>query len=242
MNKIDVLMIPQEISCRNMHGSLAVVIDVLRASSTIVTALARGSSGFFPIYSTEAAQEKAQCFKEKNILLCGERKGKKILGFDLGNSPHEFKREIVRQKQIVFTTTNGVKALEMTRNAAETVVCSFLNMSAVCDHCLKFNGNILIVCAGRDGQFSLEDTVCAGMLINCIRNKSHYDLPETDASITSQLLYKHYCNNLLKMLKISLHGKYLMNIGLESDLEFCSSIDLFDIVPVLRGDMIILCK
>ena len=242
MKTIDVLLIPEEIAKSNLNGKLVIMIDVLRASSTIVTALARGCKGFIPIFSPLEAQKKAKCFQEKNCLLCGERKGKKILGFDLGNSPHEFKKEIVKQKQIIFTTTNGVKVLEMSKNAVETVICSFLNMSAVCEYCLSFNGDILILCAGREGHFSLEDTVCAGMLINSIRYKMQNDFPKSDANTIAQILYLKYSTDLLGMLKESQHGKYLINIGLDKDLEYCSTVDLFSIVPVYNHGTIVKCN
>jgi len=239
LKTIDVLLLPEEILNRNFNDKLVVMIDVLRASSTIVTALSRGCEGFIPIFSPGEARKKAKNIKSNHILLCGERKGKKIFGFDLGNSPLEFKEEIVKYKKIVFTTTNGVKVLEMASYASEIIICSFLNINAVCDYCLRFKGDIFIICAGSEGQFSLEDTVCAGMLMNCVSRESHEIISESDAVKASQILYKHYGKDLLGMLKKSQHGKYLRSIGLEKDLQFCASINLFNIVPIYKNGAII---
>lgn len=241
MNNIDVLLTPEEIVCKELDGKLIVVIDVLRASSTIVTALARGCNGFIPIFSTSGAKNEANCLKKEEVLLCGERKGFKIEGFDLGNSPREYTEKITKGKKIVFTTTNGVKTMEMAKNASEIAICSFLNLHAVCDYCLNFNGDVVVICAGRDGKYSLEDAVCAGMLIDSVRKKLLESYRETDANVTVQILYKKYANNILGMLKKSQHGQILESIGLEKDLEYCSSVDIFDIVPIFKDGMIISC-
>jgi len=244
MNNIDVLLIPEERFCKEkeLGGKLIVVIDVLRASSTIATALARGCKGFIPIFSPDEAKDKAKEFTKGEVLLGGERKGRKIEGFVLGNSPREYKKKIIKDKIIIFTTTNGVKTLEMAKNASGIVICSFLNLKAVCDYCLNFKGDVLVICAGKEGKFSLEDSVCAGMLINSLRKKSPEFYRETDSNLTVQILYNQYADNILRMLRKSQHGQYLESIGLEKDLEFCSSVDIFDIVPIFKDRMIISCK
>ncbi|MEA2021875.1 MAG: 2-phosphosulfolactate phosphatase [Candidatus Caldatribacteriota bacterium] len=241
MNNIDVLLIPKEIVCKDkeLDDKLIVVIDVLRASSTIVTALAQGCNGFIPIFSPDKARDKAKEFTKGEVLLGGERKGRKIEGFILGNSPREYKKEIIKDKIIIFTTTNGVKTLEMAKNASDIAICSFLNLKAICDYCLNFNGDVLVICAGEEGKFSLEDAVCAGMLIDSLRKKSPEFYRETDANLTAQMLYTQYADNILGMLKESQHGQYLESIGLGRDLEFCSSVDIFDIVPIFKDGMII---
>ncbi|MBA7547106.1 putative 2-phosphosulfolactate phosphatase [subsurface metagenome] len=135
MNKLETLFIPEEIKNVELAGKLVVIIDVLRASSTIVTALANGCSGFIPIFSPDQAKKKAQEFKKERVLLGGEREGTKIEGFNLGNSPREYKKEAVKDKTIVFSTTNGVKTLEMAKSAHRIIIGSFLNLQAVCNYC-----------------------------------------------------------------------------------------------------------
>ena len=238
MNNLDTLLTPEEIKNTELAGKLVVVIDVLGASSTIVTALANGCRGFIPILSPEQAEEKAQQFEKERVLLGGERKGKKIEGFDLGNSPREYKREVVKDKTIIFSTTNGVKTLEMVKGASRIIIGSFLNLQAVCDYCTNYQGDILIICAGKKGRFSLEDTACAGMMVNSLRNVFPGDHQEVDANLTAQLLYVKFGNNILEILGRSQHGRYLESIGLGEDLKFCSQSDLFHIVPIFRDGII----
>ena len=238
MNKLETLFIPEEIKNTELAGKLVVIIDVLRASSTIVTALANGCRGFIPILSPDKAKKKAQEFQNERVLLGGEREGIKIEGFDLGNSPREYKKEVAKGKTIIFSTTNGVKTLEMVKGAHRIIIGSFLNLQAVCDYCTNYEGDILIICAGRKGKFSLEDTACAGMMINSLKDVFPGDHQEIDANLTAQLLYVKFGNNILEILRKSQHGRYLESIGLGEDLKFCSQLDLFHIVPIFRDGII----
>ena len=238
MNNLDTLLIPEEIKNTELAGKLVVVIDVLRASSTIVTALANGCRGFIPILSPEQAKEEAQQFEKESVLLGGEREGKKIEGFNLGNSPREYKGEVVKDKTIIFSTTNGVKILEMVKNAHRIIIGSFLNLHAVCNYCTNYQGDILIICAGKEGKYSLEDAACAGGIINSLRDVFPGGHQEVDANLTAQLLYKKFDNNILKILQKSQHGRYLESIGLDEDLKFCSQLDFFHIVPIFRDGII----
>lgn len=238
MNKLETLFTPEEIKNTELAGKLVVIIDVLRASSTIVTALANGCRGFIPILSPDKAKKKAQEFQNERVLLGGEREGIKIEGFDLGNSPREYKKEVAKGKTIIFSTTNGVKTLEMVKGAHRIIIGSFLNLQAVCDYCTNYKGDISIICAGRKGKFSLEDTACAGMMVNSLRDVFPGDHQEIDANLTAQLLYVKFGNNILEILRKSQHGRYLESIGLGEDLKFCSQMDLFHIVPIFRDGII----
>lgn len=238
MNNLETLFIPEEIKNIELAGKLVVMIDVLRASSTIVTALANGCRGFIPILSPDQAKKKAQQFEKEGVLLGGEREGTKIAGFDLSNSPREYKKEAVKDKTIIFSTTNGVKTLEMVKSAYEIIIGSFLNLQAVCDYCTNYKGDILIICAGRESKFSLEDTACAGMIINFLRDVFPIARQEADANLTAQLIYEKFGNNILEILRTSQHGRYLESIGLGEDLKFCSQLDFFHIVPIFRDGII----
>lgn len=238
MNNLETLFIPEEIKNTELVGKLVVIIDVLRASSTIVTALANGCRGFIPILSPDQVKEKAQQFEKERILLGGEREGIKIEGFDLGNSPREYKREVVKDRTIIFSTTNGVKTLEMARGAYRIIIGSFLNLQAVCNYCANYQGDILIICAGKEGKFSLEDTACAGMIINFLKDVFPGGYHKADANLTAQLLYKKFGNNILEILRESQHGRYLESIGLVEDLKFCSQLDFFHIIPIFRDGII----
>ena len=238
MNSLETLFIPEEIKNTELAGKLVVIIDVLRASSTIVAALANGCNGFIPIFSPNQAKKKARQFKKERVLLGGERAGIKLEGFDLGNSPREYKRETVKDKTIIFSTTNGVKTLEMVKGAYRIIIGSFLNLQAVCNYCTNYRGDILIICAGKEGKFSLEDAACAGMIVNSLKDVFSVACQEADANLTAQLLYEKFSNNILEILRKSQHGRYLENIGLVEDLKFCSQLDFFHIVPVFRDGII----
>jgi len=238
MNNLETLFIPEEIKNIELASKLVVMIDVLRASSTIVTALANGCRGFIPILSPDQVKEKAQQFEKERVILGGEREGIKIRGFDLGNSPREYKKEVVKDKTIIFSTTNGVKTLEMVKSAYEIIIGSFLNLQAVCDYCTNYQGDILIICAGRESKFSLEDTACAGMIINSLRDVFPVACQEEDANLAAQLIYEEFGNNILEILRKSQHGRYLESIGLGEDLKFCSQLDFFHIVPIFRDGII----
>ncbi len=238
MNKLEALFIPEEIKNVELAGKLVVIIDVLRASSTIVTALANGCRGFVPVFSPDQAKKKAQQFEKERVLLGGEREGIKIEGFDLGNSPREYKREAVKNKTIIFSTTNGVKTLEMVKGAHRIIIGSFLNLQAVCNYCTNYQGDISIICAGKEGKFSLEDAACAGMLIYSFKNAFSDTCQESDANLTARLLYEKFSNNILEILRKSQHGRYLESIGLAEDLKFCSQLDFFHIVPIFREGII----
>ena len=238
MNNLETLFIPEEIKNTELAGKLVVIIDVLRASSTIVTALANGCRGFIPILSPDQAKKKAEQFEKEGVLSGGEREGTKIEGFDLGNSPREYKRETVKDKIIIFSTTNGVKTLEMVKGAYRIIIGSFLNLQAVCNYCANYKGDISIICAGKEGKFSLEDAACAGMLIDSLKNVLSDTCQESDANLTARLLYKKFGNNILEILQKSQHGRYLESIGLGEDLKFCSQLDFFHIVPIFRDGII----
>ncbi|MEA3453345.1 MAG: 2-phosphosulfolactate phosphatase [Candidatus Caldatribacteriota bacterium] len=238
MNNLETLFIPEEIKNIELAGKLVVIIDVLRASTTIITALANGCRGFVPILSPDQAKEKAKQFEKERVLLGGEREGTKIEGFDLGNSPREYKREAVKDKIIIFSTTNGVKTLEMVKGAYRIIIGSFLNLQAICNYCANYKGDISIICAGKEGKFSLEDAACAGMLIDSFKNAFSGTYQESDANLTARLLYKKFDNNILEILRKSQHGRYLESIGLGEDLKFCSQLDLFHIVPIFREGII----
>ena len=238
MNSLETLFIPEEIKNTELAGKLVVIIDVLRASSTIVAALANGCNGFIPIFSPNQAKKKARQFKKERVLLGGERAGIKLEGFDLGNSPREYKRETVKDKTIIFSTTNGVKTLEMVKGAYRIIIGSFLNLQAVCNYCTNYRGDILIICAGKEGKFSLEDAACAGMIVNSLKDVFSVACQEADANLTAQLLYEKFSNNILEILRKSQHGRYLESIGLVEDLKFCSQLDFFHIVPMFRDGII----
>src|SRR6056297_2184178 len=153
-----------EVDPAELSGATAVVVDLLRATSTIVAALSAGARGIYPAASTEEALRLAQSLGREDTLLCGERKGVRIEGYDLGNSPAEFTRDVIADKRLVLDTTNGTSALLAVSEADRVFATSLVNLAAT-GRTLEGTDDVLIVCAGREGAFALEDAVCAGALI-----------------------------------------------------------------------------
>lgn len=211
-------------------GKTTVVIDVLRATSTIVTAISNGAKEIVPVATIEFAVKVSGGMFGGQTLLGGERNTKKIEGFALGNSPLEYSKDVVDGKSIVFYTTNGTKAIAKARYSDNLILCSFLNISAVANHLIKLNNDIEIVCAGRNNYFSIEDSVCAGMLVTKIKN--HYsDVELNDSAKASIILYEKFSKNISKMMRTADHAKQLLDNGFEADLDYCSKIDLLDTIP-----------
>ncbi len=164
--KIDVTFLPSQLENRKLAGKTVVVIDVLRATSTIATALANGCREVIPILEPADAEAVVRDLPPGSFLQGGERRGLKIPGFDLGNSPREYRPEVVGGKTVVLSTTNGTRAAILSREADAVAFGSLLNARAVADYCRERCSELILACAGRVGDFSLEDTVCAGMMIS----------------------------------------------------------------------------
>jgi len=231
--KIEVFFSPASVDELGMRGRNVVIIDVLRASTTICTALRNGAREVIPTADIENATKISANLSSDSRLLGGERQGKKIDGFDLGNSPLEYTPEKVGGKTIVFTTTNGAGAIYKCRYASMAVVGSFANTSAVVQTILDIGGTWTILCSGRQGAFSIEDATCAGEIVSKVNAVTKVETD--DAGLTSVILYNKFKKTILGMMKQSTHGKYLISIGFEDDLKFCAEIDSIPVLPVVDG-------
>ncbi len=235
--KIHTLISPVSVEDLYFAGKTTVVIDVLRATTTIVTALSNGAKEVIPVSTIGFAMKVSGNAFGGKTLLGGERNAKKIEGFPLGNSPLEYSEDIVKDKSIVLFTTNGTKAIVRAKYSDNLYICSFQNINAIAKELAELNNDIEIVCAGSHGMFSLEDSVCAGCLIERIKNYTS-DISYSDASKCSVMLYNKFKNDILGMLKESEHGKLLIDYGFENDLEFASQVDVQHIVPVYNSGVI----
>ncbi len=231
--RIEVFFSPAGVDELSMRGRNVIIIDVLRATSTICTALRNGAREVIPTPDIENATKISSNLSGDSRLLGGERQGKKIDGFDLGNSPAEYTPEKVKNKSIIFTTTNGAGAIHKCRYAATALVASFVNVSAIVNTIVEIGGTWTILCSGRQGAFSIEDATCAGMIIAKVQEVTHVDTE--DAGLTALILYKNSKRNILGMMKKSMHGRYLISIGFEDDLKLCSEVDSVPVVPLVSG-------
>ena len=228
--KLDVLFSPVQADELFFTGKTAVIIDVLRASSTIITALANGAKEVVPVGTVEFAVKVSGGIFGGQTLLGGERNTKKIEGFALGNSPSEYTKEIVNGKSIVFYSTNGSRAIVKAKYSANLFVCSFNNLKTLAKHIKKLNEDAVILCAGNNNFFSLEDSVCAGMFISeLIAGNKKNEL--TDAATSALTLFKSFGKDIYKMLCKADHGQLLINNGFKEDLKACAELDSTEVIP-----------
>ena len=235
---IDIQFVPSTPHPDLLSDHVVVVIDVLRATSVIVHAMAQRASEIIPVTTIEDALQLAKVFPRSSILLGGERENKKVPGFDLGNSPREYVLERVRGKKLILTTTNGTKAFHLVSSGEEILVGSFFNIGAVAERCIELGRNLFIFSSGDKGNFSLEDTLCGGMLIDLITQKEKEKIILTDASYSAQIIYQRFKDNLVEAFHLSRHGKELIRLGFEEDLIYCAQIDVTSLVPIYRDGVI----
>jgi 2-phosphosulfolactate phosphatase len=231
--RVEVRFTIPEVESVELPGTVAVVVDVLRATSTLTTALARGAKAIYPSPSTEDALRLAQSLGREDTLLCGERKGLMIEGYDLGNSPQEFTPEVVEGKRLIMNTTNGTRALVAVQSADVVFAAAFLNLRAMADELMERDPErLLILCAGREDVFALEDAVCAGMLLSLLGNRG-LSLDADDSARASLALASAH-SVAESFLASTAAGKALLDLGLSEDLQWCAQTDPVGVVPVLR--------
>jgi 2-phosphosulfolactate phosphatase len=236
--RIDLHFTPHQTDELALREKAVVVIDVLRASTSIIAALGNGAKEIIPVATVESAVKISGSLFGDVILLGGERNGRMIEGFNIGNSPAEYSEERVKGKSIIFSSTNGAQALVKARYARELMVCGFVNISAVADALRLPPRDFTIVCAGNNGVLSMEDSVCAGMLIAKVMDDAPFDVELSDGAQAARALFKSYGRNILKMIKGSDHGRRLQEIGFGDDLKVCAGVDTIPVLPQIDGNVI----
>jgi 2-phosphosulfolactate phosphatase len=232
--RIDVVFDPGVIGPADLQGRNVVVIDILRASTTIAVALHHGARAVVPASSTEEALRIAQNLDD--VLLAGERKSQRIPGFALGNSPSECTPEVVQGKTVVLTTTNGSQALIAAQAAREVLVAAAVNFTAVVERCralLAQHGDLLILCAGQERRFALEDAFAAGRLAKVLLPEGGLrKIDVNDAALAALELARHYGERWLRAFRASAHGRELAELGYREDVKLCAQENTHPVVPV----------
>jgi len=224
----------------DVSQTIVVVIDVLRATSTMATALYNGAKEIIPVDSVERC---IQLGRELACITAGERDGQVAPGLQYGNSSFEYPRAFIEGKTLVLTTTNGTKLLHMalTRGATEIITGSFLNLSAVCDHLVAQGKNVILGCAAWKDRVNMEDTLFAGAVVSRIRE--HFTI-NCDASHMAENLYRLAAPDLYGFMKANDASHYhrLTNFGLEKDIRHCLTPDLANILPEYNEGKLVIRK
>ena len=227
----------QETTRQQLEGKNVVVIDVLRATSVIVTALAGGAESVIPVESIEEAKTLAAAKGPDRALLAGERDGLPIPGFDLGNSPPLFTPETVAGREIVLTTMHGTRALQLCEGAKQAIIGSFLNAASVAEQMLGGGDSWKLLCSGMHGRFTLDDGLCAGLLLS--RVAEHEQIRTRDLGSVMKSLYESNSGALESLLEQHCCGyQYLQSQGFHEDLKFCLGVDRYKILPRLCGSRV----
>ncbi|WP_316798792.1 2-phosphosulfolactate phosphatase [Pedobacter frigidisoli] len=231
--KIEVCLTPALIDLYDIEQSIVVVIDILRATSSITYGIENGAEAIIPVANVEDCLN----YSDKGYLLAAERNGEVVAGYDFGNSPFSYTKEKVEGKTVVLTTTNGTKALHLAnKRAFQVVIGSFLNLDALCNYLQHQDKNVLLLCAGWKDQFNLEDTLFAGAVVSKLRRSfEHFD----DSSVAAEDLYNLAKDDLRKYLHKSSHSNRLAQLNIEEDVVFCLQLNICDSIPVLKGERLV---
>jgi len=237
VDSLDVFLSAYSFEEEDVRDKTVVIIDVLRASSTMITALQNGAKGVIPVGDMNDASKISHNLDAKSFLLSGEKDGIKIQGYDLGNSPLEHSRDIVTGKTIILNTTNGTKAIKRAGLADTIFIGSFLNLKFLVEHLNQLEGEIVLVCAGWKGRLSLEDLLCAG---NIIYELTSGQLPQhaRDGAKVAFGLYEKFGNDIEGSIKSSNYANRLKDIISEDDLSFCCQHSIMQVLPVLNEGII----
>ncbi len=232
--KLDVAFSAAELELFDMTDATVVVVDLLRATSTIVEALANGALAIYPTGSTEEAMKLAVSLGRDDTLLCGERKGLKIEGYELGNSPREFTAEGVEARRLVMNTTNGTRTFLAAEDARRVLAGSAMNLSRVVS-AVDGSEHVIIACAGREGAFALEDALCAGMIIRRLSESDRLEM--NDASRAALAMAERFRLDEA-WLAGTAAGRALTAIDLGADLALCAQIDRHEVLPEMKERVI----
>jgi 2-phosphosulfolactate phosphatase len=239
---IDLYLTPVPLNRASIENKTVVVVDVLRATTSICAMLKAGARGVIPVAEPGEAAELRAKLGIEHAVLAGERDGVKIEGFDFGNSPSEFTEETVGGKHVVMTTTNGTAVFGKTLRGAVVVTACLANISRAAEQVARENRDVLIACAGREGGFSIEDALCGGMLIYLLRAMHDKDVTLNDAASLALLLYENNRESIRSTIEQGEHGRFLREIGFGADVTKATDVDSIPVLPVLNEGRLVLAE
>jgi 2-phosphosulfolactate phosphatase len=236
--RVQVVLTPAGFAGHDLGGCAAVVVDVIRATTSVVAACAAGCRRVIPVSDPEAARACAARLPAGEALLAGEREGEPIPGFDLGNSPLEYASARVRGRTIVLTTTNGTAAMMLASRASVAAVAALTNIDAAARWARAQRRDVVVLCSGEKGDFCLEDAVAAGFLVEGMA-RDGTGLELSDAALAARLLAGHYAPALRSLIDDSAWARRLVSRGRLADVEACLAVGVETEVPVFQDGAIV---
>ncbi len=234
---IDVIISADDIKEEKLKDKVVVIIDVLRATSVMVTALNNGCKNVIPVREVEEAMSLAEQDRENN-LLGGERDGIKIEGFHFSNSPLDYTKEAVEGKTLIMTTTNGTRAIKNSEGADMILIAAMINGRAVAEKLMELKKDVVFVNAGTYGQFSMDDFITCGYIVSCMKETLEYKgdhISLSDIAITAQYIYEAN-PDIFSFVEKADHYKRLQRLNCNEDLTYCFTKDIVDIVPMYEAN------
>ncbi|NCR40566.1 MAG: 2-phosphosulfolactate phosphatase family protein [Microcystis aeruginosa W13-11] len=218
----------------------AVVIDVLRATTTIATALNAGAEAVQTFSDLKTLMQVSDTWQPEKRLRAGERGGAKVEGCDLGNSPLDCTPDLMKGRRLFISTTNGTRALQRVEESPIVITAAMINRQAAVNYLLyRQPDTVWIVGSGWEGGYSLEDTACAGAIANALQEQSGQMAIGNDEVIASIALYRQWQNDLLGMFHSCSHGQRLLRLHCQEDLKYCANIDSLDVLPIQKEPSIL---
>lgn len=233
-NFVEVCFTPKDYDYFRGRFEIVVVIDVLRATSAICSAFNNGVQAVIPV----ATIEEAKAYQQKGYLVGAERQGEIVEGFDFGNSPYSYMKEELKEKEVVLSTTNGTKAIYSAKDADILVIGALTNLSTLVDWLKKQNKNVVCLCSGWKDKFNLEDTICAGAIVDELTDTGLFTSDE-DSTVAAKYMYRSAKNNYFGFLKSSSHRRRLKKLNLNKDILYCLTPNQTPVIPILKDEKLV---
>jgi 2-phosphosulfolactate phosphatase len=233
---VEVCYAPSHYSLYGNNFDVVVVIDVLRATSAITTALHAGVKEIIPVATVEEAIQ----YKKNGYIVAAERDGKVVEGFDFGNSPYAFMNPEMVGKSVVLTTTNGTKAIQ-TASEKTVIIACLNNLSVVCEYLIQLNKNVLVLASGWKEKMNLEDTICAGAIADHLIETKKFTSNE-DSTLAAKFIFRSARDNMYTFLRSSSHRRRLMQLKIQKDVKYCLMVDTVPCIPILKNGKLVLLE
>lgn len=234
MNNIEVCITPKLFDQYSLSNKIVVIVDILRATTIITTMFHQGLKKLIPVKDIDEARK----YKGKGYLISAERNGKKIDFADFGNSPFDFTPEKIKDKTLVYSTTNGTNTINIAKKSEMVLIASFLNFTSIADYLISQKKDVLILCSGWKGDFCTEDFLFAGALSEKLILSKNY-FTESDSTLSSIDIWNLSKTDLLKYIKNIFQYKRLIDFGFGDIVNYCFQADITDVIPVLKENYIL---